>query len=79
MAKTQEKSAEPVIIRTSGLWKNFEEETGQKFKNGKTYLIKVKGKCEFMISKDRPQIGIAANEITYKKQNDLILWIKTRI
>ena len=67
----------PLIIETKGKFQPFEAMTGQTFEQGKTYKINVAGKCEFAISKDRPTSGFGANEITYTKDNDTQLWIKT--
>lgn len=68
---------EPLIIETKGKWQPFEAMTGQELEVGKTYNIKVQGKCEFMISKDRPTFGIQTNEFPYTKDNVNRLWIKT--
>ena len=68
---------EPLIIETKGKWQPFEAMTGQTLEVGKTYNIKVQGKCEFMISKDRPTFGIQTNEFPYTKDNVNRLWIKT--
>lgn len=77
----QEPVAEPkpVNVRTGGKWVLVEEFLSQKFEIGKTYHIKVKGNCEFMISKDEPTMGIKTNEITFKKETDVNLWIKTGV
>lgn len=66
-----------LIIETKGKWQPFEAMTGQKLEVGKTYNIKIQGKCEFMISKDRPTFGIQTNEFPYTKDNVNKLWIKT--
>lgn len=68
---------EPLIIETKGKFQPFEAMTGQELEVGKTYEIKVAGKCEFAISKDRPTSGLVANEIRYTKNSDTQLWIKT--
>lgn len=69
---------EPLNIYTKGRWEPLEDFLEQKLEEGKTYNIKVKGICEFMISKDKPTTaGIATNEIKFKKEADLKLWIKT--
>ena len=68
---------QPLIIETKGKWQPFEAMTGQTLEVGKTYNIKVEGKCEFMISKDRPTFGFGSNEITYTKDSVNRLWIKT--
>ena len=68
---------QPLIIETKGKWQPFEAMTGQTLEVGKTYEIKVAGKCEFMISKDRPTFGIQTNEFPYTKDNVNRLWIKT--
>ena len=68
---------EPLIIETKGKWQPFEAMTGQELEVGKTYNIKVQGKCEFMIFKDRPTFGIQTNEFPYTKDNVNRLWIKT--
>ena len=66
-----------LVIETKGKWQPFEAMTQQTFEVGKTYKIKVDGNCQFMISKDRPTFGFGTNEITYTKDNDNTLWIKT--
>jgi hypothetical protein len=68
---------EPLIIETKGKFQPFEAMTGQTLEVGKTYNIKVQGKCEFMISKDRPTFGIQTDEFPYTKQEDTRLWIRT--
>ena len=68
---------EPLVIETKGKWQPFEYMTGQELEVGKTYKITVKGKCEFMISKDKPTFGIQTNEFPYTKDNTNRLWIKT--
>lgn len=73
----QEQEQEPLIIETKGKWQPFEAMTGQEMEAGKTYSIKVQGKCEFMISKDKPTFGIQTNEFPYTKDNVNRLWIKT--
>ena len=78
---TEESSAveepEPLIIETKGKWQPFEAMANVQFVVGQTYNIKVQGKCELMISKDRPTFGIQTNEFTYTKDNANRLWIKT--
>ena len=70
---------EPIIIETKGMWVDFEEITEQTFEEGKTYDIKVGGKCQFMIAPKKPiGQGLRANEITYTKEENNKLWIKTR-
>lgn len=69
--------SEPLIIETKGKWQPFEAMTGQELEVGKTYNIKVAGKCEFAISKDRPTSGLSSNDIRYTKNSDVQLWIKT--
>ena len=68
---------EPLIIETKGKWQPFEAMANVQFVVGQTYNIKVQGKCEFMISKDRPTFGIQTNEFPYTKDNVNRLWIKT--
>jgi hypothetical protein len=69
---------EPLIIETKGKWQPFEAMANTQFVVGQTYNIKVQGKCEFMISKDRPTFGIQTNEFPYTKtDDDNRLWIKT--
>ena len=68
---------EPLVIETKGKWQPFEAMTNQTFEVGKTYKINVAGVCLFAISKDRPTSGFGTNEITYTKDNDNTLWIKT--
>lgn len=70
---------EPLIIETKGRWVNFEEITQNTFEVGKTYHIKVGGVCQFMISKNKPTgCGLGTNEITFEKDDNRLLWIKTR-
>ena len=69
--------AEPLVIETKGKWQPFEAMTGQTFEVGKTYKINVAGVCLFAISKERPRSGFGTNEITYTKDSDTQLWIKT--
>ena len=69
---------EHLIIETKGRWVNFEEITQNTFEIGKTYHIKVGGVCQFMISKNKPKFGLKTNEIEYTKDEENILWIKTR-
>lgn len=73
----QVQQPEPLIIETKGKWQPFEAMTGQELEVGKTYDIKIQGKCEFMISKDKPTFGIQTNEFPYTKDNVNRLWIKT--
>ena len=68
---------EPLVIETKGKWQPFEAMTQQELELGKTYSIKVEGKCEFMISKNKPTFGIQTNEFPYTKDNVNRLWIKT--
>jgi hypothetical protein len=69
---------QPLIIETKGKWQPFEAMANTQFVEGQTYNIKVQGKCEFMISKDRPTFGIQTNEFPYTKtDDDNRLWIKT--
>lgn len=68
---------EPIIVETRGKWQLFEAMTGQTFEIGKTYNIKVNGNCQFAISKDKPTAGMGTNEITYTKDENNNLWIKT--
>lgn len=70
---------ESAIVRTGGEWEDFEEAAEQELEIGKTYRIKAKGRCEFMISENKPISGIATNEITYTKQEGMKLWIKTGV
>lgn len=65
------------VISTNGLWKTLESVLGQELEMGKTYNIKLGGTCEIMISETQPTVGIKTNEITYKKQPGMNLWIKT--
>lgn len=73
----QVEEPQPLVIETKGKWQPFEAMTGQEMEVGHTYKIEVAGVCEFAISKDRPTSGFGSNEITYTKDNDNILWIKT--
>lgn len=68
---------EPLNINTKGKWEPLEDFLEQELEDGKTYHIKVKGACQFMVSKDKPSAGIATNEITFKKEAGVKLWIKT--
>ena len=52
LEQEQTQQPEPLIIETKGKWQPFEAMTGQTLDVGKTYEIKVQGRCEFMISKD---------------------------
>ena len=74
-----EPAPEPMTVATSGEWVLVETLMGKEFEEGKTYHIKVKGNCQFMVSKDKPTVGMVTNEITYKKENDMKLWIKTGV
>lgn len=66
-----------MIIETRGKWQPFEVMSGETLEIGKTYNIKVDGNCEFSISKNIPTVGIRTNEISYTKDSEHILWIKT--
>lgn len=68
---------EPMQINTHGQWETLEHFMQQELEVGKTYRIAVKGHCQFMISADKPTVGITTNEITFTKQDGLKLWIKT--
>ena len=70
---------EPMTIATSGDWMRLENVMAKEFEVGKTYHIKVRGNCEFMVSKDKPTMGIKSNEITFTKEPDMDLWIKTGV
>lgn len=72
-------SAEPLTVRTNGAWVLVEDFMNQKFEDGKTYRIKVGGRCQFAVSAKKPSAGIETNEITFKKEPDLNLWIKTGV
>ena len=73
-----EQEQEPLIIETKGKWQKFEVMTNQTFEVGKTYRITVQGDCLFAISAEKPTAGIGTSEITYTKDNNNILWIKTK-
>lgn len=77
LEQEQVQQPEPLIIETKGKWQPFEAMTGQELEVGKTYDIKIQGKCEFAISKDRPTFGFGSNKIIYTKDNVNRLWIKT--
>ena len=77
LEQEQVQQPEPLIIETKGKWQPFEAMTGQELEVGKTYEIKIQGKCEFAISKERPTSGLSSNEIRYTKNSDTQLWIKT--
>lgn len=66
-------------VRTRGQWVKFEEAVGQELEVGKTYNLHFGGNCEVMISESKPASGIITNEVTYTKQADKQLWIKTGI
>lgn len=66
-------------VRTRGQWVKFEEAVGQELELGKTYNLHFGGNCEVMISESKPVSGIITNEVTYTKQADKQLWIKTGI
>lgn len=68
---------EPLKINTHGQWELLEHFMQQELENGKTYRINVAGHCQFMISADKPTVGMTTNEITYTKQEGQNLWIKT--
>lgn len=68
---------EPLKINTHGNWELLEHFMQQELEVGKTYRINVAGHCQFMISADKPTVGMTTNEITYTKQEGLKLWIKT--
>ena len=68
---------ENTVITTGGKWMVFERFTQHHFEDGKTYRIHVNGTCEFAVSAEKPVAGIATNEITFTKQPDVQLWIKT--
>lgn len=68
---------EPMQIYTKGEWADLELLMPQEMEVGKTYHIAVKGHCQFMISAEKPTVGITTNEITFTKQDGLKLWIKT--
>lgn len=68
---------EPMQIYTKGKWADLELLMPQEMEVGKTYHIAVKGHCQFMISAEKPTVGITTNEITFTKQDGLKLWIKT--
>lgn len=73
----QEPTVEPLQIYTKGEWADLELLMPQEMEVGKTYHIKVSGHCEFMVSAEKPTVGIKTNEITFTKQDGLKLWIKT--
>ena len=77
MDEILEQQPEPLVIETKGKWQPFEAMTGQEFEEGKTYKITIAGECQLAISKDRPTAGMGTNEITYTKDSDNRLWIKT--
>lgn len=68
---------EPLKINTHGQWELLEHFMQQELEVGKTYRINVAGHCQFMISADKPTVGMATNQITYTKQEGQNLWIKT--
>lgn len=69
----------PMAIKTNGRWAVFESLVEQEFVVGKTYDIKFGGKCEVMISETKPVSGIITNEVTYTKEENKHLWVKTGI
>ena len=70
---------EPINVATNGQWLAFENIMAKEFEVGKTYHVKFAGRCEIMISKDMPTVGVSTNEITFTKQPDMYLWIKTGV
>lgn len=72
-----EQPIEPMRIYTNGNWAKLEDFMPHNMTVGKTYHIKVAGHCQFMISAEQPTMGITTNEITYKKDENNHLWIKT--
>ena len=73
----QQAQQESAVVSTGGKWMVFERFTQQLFEDGKSYHIHVNGTCEFAISAEKPVAGIATNEITFTKQPDVQLWVKT--
>lgn len=74
-----EPAIEPMTVATRGEWLLLEDIMAKEFEVGKTYHIKFSGRCEIMISKDMPTVGMSTNEITFTKQPDTYLWIKTGV
>lgn len=73
----QENLPTEIEIETKGKWRDFEVISLIEFEVGKTYKIKVRGQCQFMISPTKPTTGIITNEITFKKDDVNKLWIRT--
>lgn len=67
----------PLSVRTRGRWEKFEEAVGQELEVGKTYHLHFGSNCEVMISETKPVSGIITNEVTYTKEENKHLWIKT--
>lgn len=68
-----------LVIRTGGKWVLFEEAVKQDLEVGKTYHLHFGSNCEVMISADKPTSGIITNEVTYTKEENKHLWVKTGI
>ena len=68
-----------MIVETRGKWQPFEALTCTTLEVGKTYTIKVKGLCQFAISKERPTTGEVSDKFVYTKTGDDKLWIKTGV
>lgn len=71
--------AQTITVSTNGKWMLLEDIVNKGFEIGKTYKIKVKGRCEFMISQNEPTIGVATSEITFTKRPEANVWIKTGV
>lgn len=74
---TAQKEPEVLNITTRGKWVLVESLLPTPMENGKTYKIKVAGHCQFMIAETEPTAGMVTNEITYTKDDNNKLWIKT--
>ena len=68
-----------LVVRTAGVWKRFEEAVKQELEVGKTYHLHFGSNCEVMISAEKPKAGIITNEVTYTKEADKHLWVKTGV
>lgn len=76
--KKKNASSEPLNVRTGGRWQKLESLVKKELEVGKKYRIKVKGLCQFAISKEKPS-GDAEEleEIIYTKDEENFLWVKT--
>lgn len=76
---SEQNTPTPLNITTRGNWVDLETLLPEPMVVGKTYHIKVAGHCQFMISVEKPTIGMITNEIEYTKDESNRLWIKTGV